>query len=197
VDRGVPVRVSYWTGWLDPQMVAVSKEVHQLMRRFPGSCAFGISTHYSLKMSFRDRSFGIHPRFYQLLRPFLGALERRFDVSHVYTSLGDWHFLNALGHRPIVLTLTQQGAPANAELLKKLCHVVAETEQLADAAIRQGVPVQKVSVVYPGVDLELFVPSPRHRRPGNACSRPARRTRARFIPRASICFSTPRRCGRI
>jgi hypothetical protein len=27
MDSGVSMRVSYWTGWLHPEMVAVSKEV--------------------------------------------------------------------------------------------------------------------------------------------------------------------------
>jgi glycosyltransferase involved in cell wall biosynthesis len=154
------MRVSYWTGWLDPHLVAVSKEVHQLMRRFPGSYAIGISTHYSLKMSLRDRSFGVHPNLYQFVRPFFGLVERRFDVSHVYTSLGDWHFLNVLGRRPIVLTLTQPGTPAEQRLLDKVEHVVAETERLAESASRHGVPPAKVSVIYPGVDLDLFTATP-------------------------------------
>ena len=46
----MPPRISFWTGWLDPQMVAVSKEVFQLLRRFPGSRAFGISPHYLLRL---------------------------------------------------------------------------------------------------------------------------------------------------
>lgn len=140
-------------------MVAVSKEVHQLMQRFPRSCAFGISTHYVVSLSWRRRSFGVHPRFYPLLRPLAGLLERRFDISHVYTSLGDWHFLNALGRRPMVLTLTQHGSPASSALLSKVAMVAAETEPLADAARRAGVPDERIRVVYPGVDLKLFAAS--------------------------------------
>jgi glycosyltransferase involved in cell wall biosynthesis len=90
--------------------------------------------------------------------PLFRLIERRFDISHVYTSLGDWHFLNALGRRPIVLTLTQHGVPASAKLLTKVSRVVAETERLADAAIAHGVPPERVSVIHPGVDLDLFVP---------------------------------------
>jgi glycosyltransferase involved in cell wall biosynthesis len=159
------MRVSYWTGWLDPQMVAVSKEVHQLRRCFPGSCAFGISPHYRLHVSISNRSLGIHPCFYPLARPILRFLESRFDVTHIYTSLGDWHFLSALGSRPIVLTLTQHGEPGKAELLQKTARVIAETERLAESARRHGVPHEKVSVIHPGVDLDLFAASPPPARP--------------------------------
>jgi glycosyltransferase involved in cell wall biosynthesis len=150
------MRVSYWTGWLDPQMVAVSKEVHQLMRQFPGSWAFGLSTHYLVYASWQRRSFGLHPRFYQVARPVLGILERQFDISHIYTSLADWHFLAALGHRPLVLTMTQHGIPGTPELLGKIDRVVAETERLAADAVQHGVDPQRVSVIYPGVNLSQF-----------------------------------------
>lgn len=150
------MRIGYWTGWLDPQMVAVSKEVFQLMRQFPGSCAFGVSNHYMLNFSIARRSFGTHIRLYPLFRRLMPYLERRFDVSHVFTSLADWHFLSALGRRPIVLTVTQSSEPADCSLLMKVAHVAAETEQLASASIRAGVPSDRVSVVYPGVDLESF-----------------------------------------
>jgi glycosyltransferase involved in cell wall biosynthesis len=152
----MPLRISYWTGWLDPQMVAVSKEVFQLLRRFPGSRAFGISPHYWLKWSRSESAFGIHPAFYPFFRQVMPFLERRFDVSHVYTSLGDWHFLNGLGERPILLTLTQNSPPAAAELLSKVRCVAAESEPLAVAAIAAGIPAERVEVIYPGVDLDLF-----------------------------------------
>lgn len=92
----------------------------------------------------------------------MGFAERWFDVSHVYTSLADWHFLNALGQRPIVLTITQGGMPADPKLLGKVARVVAETDRLAAEALRLGVPSDRISVAYPGVDLQLFseVPVP-------------------------------------
>jgi glycosyltransferase involved in cell wall biosynthesis len=154
------VRVSYWTGWLDPQMVAVSKEVFQLMGHFPRSWAIGISPNYTLVASYARRSFGVHPRFYPLFRPLIRSIEQRFDISHVYTGLGDWHFLNALGQRPIVLTLTQNGKAGHKGLLDKVSHVVAESEQLADHAVASGVAAERVSVIRPGVDLQLFRPVP-------------------------------------
>lgn len=156
----MPLRISYWTGWLDPTMVAVSKEVFQLMHHFRRSYVFGISSNYRLKYSRVDRSFGVHPLFYPLFKRAIPFLEDRFDVSHVYTSLGDWHFLNALGRRPIVLTMTQNGSTGNPALLRKVARVVAETERMAEAAVVAGVPRERVSVIYPGVDLSLFQDSP-------------------------------------
>ena len=153
-------RVIYWCGWLDPQMVAVSKEMHQLMRAFPKSMAFGISTHYAIAFHPRTRRFGVHPALHPLARPLLRALERRADVNHVFTGLGDWHFLSVLGRRPIVLTVTQRGEAADRQLLSKVAHVVAESDSLADDAHEAGVPRDRISVSYPGIDLAEFAPVP-------------------------------------
>lgn len=158
------MRISYWTGWLDPLMVAVSKEVFQLLRHYPGSRAFGISSHYWVTWSPANRSLGLHPRLYPLFRLLVPLLERQYDISHVYTALGDWHFLNVLGRRPIVLTLTERGEPADRRLLDKVAHIVAESEPLADTALQAGVSPERVSVIYPGVDLALYkstAPPPR------------------------------------
>src|SRR5687767_6649068 len=131
MDCVLPMRISYWTGWLDPVMVAVSKEVFQLLPHFPGSCAFGLSHHYLMRVSLSHRAFGLHARAYPLLRAMAPIVERCFDVSHVYTHLADWHFLRALGRRPVVLTVTQKSNGANPTLLSSVHHVVAQTEGLA------------------------------------------------------------------
>jgi glycosyltransferase involved in cell wall biosynthesis len=160
MDRFMQMRIGYYCGWLDPEMVAVSKEVFQLLNHFPGSFAFGVCDRYLVTLSLARRSFGVHTRFYALFRQAMRFLERRFDVSHVYTGLQDWHFLNALGRRPIVLTMTQRGDSPAPELLRKVAHVVAETEPLAAAAVRAGIPEERVSLIYPGVDLAQYQPAP-------------------------------------
>jgi glycosyltransferase involved in cell wall biosynthesis len=159
---GVQTRVIYWCGWLDPQMVAVSKEMCQLMQAFPKSMAFGVSSHHRLAFHPWQHRFGVHQALYPLMKWSLPYLERRFDLNHVYTSLADWHFLNVLGQRPIVLTVTQRGVPADGRLLRKVRRVVTESEALAEDARSAGVPDDRVSVIYPGVDLETFraVPPP-------------------------------------
>jgi glycosyltransferase involved in cell wall biosynthesis len=152
--------VIYWCGWLDPQMVAVSKEMGQLMQAFPRSLAFGISTHYLLAFHPRARRYGVHPSLHPVVRPLLRGLERRFDINHVYTGLEDWHFLSVLGQRPIVLTVTQRGKPADPRLLAKVSHVVAESPTLGEEACHAGVPRDRVSVMYPGIDLDAFPAAP-------------------------------------
>jgi glycosyltransferase involved in cell wall biosynthesis len=153
-------RVIYWCGWLDTQMVAVSKEMHQLMQAFPRSMAFGISTHYALAFHPSTRRYGVHPSLHPFVRPALRVLERRFDINHVYTGLEDWHFLSVLGRRPIVLTVTQRGTPADRGLLSRVTHVVAESDGLAETAIAAGIPRDRISVRYPGVDLTEFAAAP-------------------------------------
>ena len=157
---GVPARVIYWCGWLDSQMVAVSKEMSQLMDAFPDSLAFGISTHHTLALHPFTRRFGVHPALHPAVRPLIRLLERRFDVNHVYTGLADWHFLSVLGRRPIILTVTQRGNPGDTSLLRNVHHVVAESETLADDARAAGVPNHRISVRYPGVDLAAFPAAP-------------------------------------
>jgi glycosyltransferase involved in cell wall biosynthesis len=153
------MRIGYWCGWLDPEMVAVSKEVFQLMDYFPRSCAFGVAPSHTFTLSVRRRAIGIHHSVYPIFRPIVPFIERRFDVSHVYTSLGDWHHLRTLGQRPIVLTLTQRSAPTAPELLEKVRVVAAESSRLASEAIEAGIPEERVTVVYPGVDLTRFAPA--------------------------------------
>jgi glycosyltransferase involved in cell wall biosynthesis len=161
----VSTRVSYWSGWLAPQMVAVSKEIFQLQSRFPGSWVFGVSPHYVCRWLPRRRAFGVNHRAYPLFRPFMRPIERWFDVSHIYTSLDDWHFVSALGTRPIVLTLTEPARGHVSPIAHKVAHVAAESERLAADARAAGIPENRVSIIYPGVDLKLFrpgaaVPSP-------------------------------------
>jgi glycosyltransferase involved in cell wall biosynthesis len=160
MDGLVHMRISFWAYWLDPLMVAVSKEMCELMRHFPGSYAFGVSSRYMFKMSCAHRTLGVHTSLYPLVRYVIPGLERQFDVSHVYTTLADWHFLNALGRRAIVLTLTSPSQGADTRLLGKLSHVVAQSEHLAESAIQHGIPADRVSIVYPGVDLDLFNAKP-------------------------------------
>ena len=141
-------------------MVAVSKEMGQLMRAFPRSLAFGISTHYRIAFHPGTRRYGVHPSLHPFVRPFLRLLERRFDINHVYTGLGDWHFLSMLGRRPIVLTVTQRSATANSRLLSRVAHVVAESDSLGEEARAAGIARDRISVMYPGVDLATFRPMP-------------------------------------
>lgn len=153
-------RVIYWCGWLDERMVAVSKEMSLLMRAFPRSLAFGVSAHYTVALRPWARQYGVHVSLHPFVRPLLRVLERSCDINHVYTGLSDWHFLSILGRRPIVLTVTQRGAPADPALLGKVTHLVAESDTLADVAVAAGVARHRVSVRYPGVDLSEFRPMP-------------------------------------
>jgi glycosyltransferase involved in cell wall biosynthesis len=157
---GVPARVIYWCGWLDSQMVAVSKEMTQLMHAFPASVAFGVSTHHTIALHPFARRFGVHPALHPAVRPVMRLLERCFDVNHVYTGLADWHFLSVLGRRPIILTVTQRGNPGDPGLLRRVHHVVAESESLAADARAAGVPDDRISVRLPGVDLAAFPATP-------------------------------------
>ena len=119
---------------------------------------FGLSPHYSLQYSKAEGYVGGHVRFFPILRHLLPVVEKRFDVSHVYTHLGDWHFLRVLGARPIVLTATQKSNHSHTELLQKVSHVVVQSERLKRQALSFGIPENRVLLLYPGVDLNTFTP---------------------------------------
>ncbi|MCX5679744.1 MAG: hypothetical protein NTZ95_03700 [Candidatus Omnitrophica bacterium] len=51
-------KIVYWTGFLEPDKEAVSKEVFELRRHFDGSFVFGMSKYYLMKHSFKERYFG-------------------------------------------------------------------------------------------------------------------------------------------
>ena len=74
------------------------------------------------------------------LRLLAAAVEPRGAVTHVFGALDEWHLLRAVGRRPIVFTVALPGVAVDRTLARKVAMFAAETEPLAEALIKGGVP---------------------------------------------------------
>ena len=161
MDRHLPPFVTYWTGIWRPGREALSNEV-QALRSHDGALApvVSFSAGQRSAVSFGDRVVRLSPARWLTLRALAAVLERRGAVTHVFGALDDWHLLRAVGRRPVLFTVALPGRSIHHDLSRKVSLFAAETESLADALIRSGIPSNRVSVVYPGVDLRQFAPGP-------------------------------------
>ena len=98
-------KVMYWTGFVEPQQEAVSKEVFALHRHNPDSFVLGLSRSYTVRGSWRERYMGLHPHVYPLLKISSPWFERGFEVNHVFSEANEWHFLRLSHRRPVIFTV--------------------------------------------------------------------------------------------
>lgn len=152
-------RIAYWTSAYDPDIEAVASEVAALRQAFPQSVTWGLNAHRWLQCSWR-RGFIWHPRLHWWFHAATTVAQHAVDINHVFGSLGDWFHLRAVWKRPVVLT--QAVGPVgqtHTSLLGKISQFVVEWDEARNDLIETGVEAERVSLVYPGVDLERFHPS--------------------------------------
>ncbi len=158
------MNIAYWTtSSLEPEYEAVSKEVFLLARHFRRSWIFSTSPHLLARFSWRHRCLGLTVKAYPLLRLIVPALERAFDVSHVYGHVSPWLFHKTLHRRPIVHTVTESGDAPVTGFLERCSAIVVQTAATRDQLLSLGVPRERLYLWYPGVDLDTFRPRPRER----------------------------------
>lgn len=154
-------RVTYWTGWLSPEMEGCSREVFALTKEFPRSRVFGLSRHYQIRVSLRRRYVGINVRFYALFRLLAPWWDATSDVNHIYGSLSEWFFLRAVRRRPLILTVATIADPLERSAYAHVCRFVTHAERTTKQLVAWGFPPDHIRLIYPGVDLEVFRPSSR------------------------------------
>jgi glycosyltransferase involved in cell wall biosynthesis len=155
----VSPRVTYWTGIWEPQREAISKEVALLRSHLsPGSPVVSF-TPQSSRLVLRERVLRLNYRRWIPLRAAALAIERLGDVTHMFGGLDAAHFLLVLGRRPLLFTVVLPGTPQALELYERAATFVAESRGLARALIDAGVAAERVHVIYPGIDLRVFVPA--------------------------------------
>jgi len=161
MDRDMPPQVTYWTGVWEPGREALSNEV-QVLRELHGRRApvVSFSSGQRSTVSLRDRVIRLSSTRWAMLRAVAAAIEPRGAVTHVFGAIDEWHLLRAVGRRPVVFTVALPGGALDPALSRKVSVFAAETEPLADALVRAGVPAHQVTVVYPGVDLQRYSPTP-------------------------------------
>lgn len=161
MDRDVPPRVTYWTGIWRPGLEAISNEVDTLRRALaPAAPIVSFSNGQRTSFVPNDGVIRLSSSRRWLLRALAAAIERTGDVTHAWGSVGDWHFPGALGRRPFVFTAVLPGTTLPVERYARVSRFVAESEPLAGQLRDAGVPADRVSIVYPGVDLDAFTPAP-------------------------------------
>jgi glycosyltransferase involved in cell wall biosynthesis len=79
-------------------------------------------------------------------------------VTHAFGAMNAWHFLKALGRRPIIFTVALPGPALARALYEKVTVFAAESECLADDLRRAGIGSDRIRVIYPGVNLEDYRP---------------------------------------
>lgn len=154
-------RVTYWTGIWDPCREAISKEVQMLRSALqPGAPVVSFSAGQRSAAWPRDGVVRLSGRRWLLLRAIATALEPRGELTHAFGTMNDWHLLRSLGRRPLVFTVVAHGAPSDRSLYDKVSMFVAETEPLAAALRRAGVPGERIRIIPPGLHLDHFTPAP-------------------------------------
>jgi glycosyltransferase involved in cell wall biosynthesis len=143
----VPPRVTYWTGVWDPAREALSKEVEALRAATDPTAPVVSFSPGQRSALLRSRGVvRLSSRRWVTLRALASVLERRGDVTHVFGGVDEWHLLRALGRRPVVFTVAIPGAAGSPELWHKVSEAGADPE--------------RVRVIEPGIDLDLFHPAP-------------------------------------
>jgi glycosyltransferase involved in cell wall biosynthesis len=154
-------RVTYWTGWLSPEMEGCSKEVFALKDHFQRSRVFGLSSYYAVKASLRERYLGMGTRFYALFRAVAPLFDATSHVNHIYGGLGEWHFLRTLRRQPIVMTVAVDDGALDAAFYRHVRRVIVHTPRMADALTALGIERERIRTIYPGADLDRYRPQPR------------------------------------
>lgn len=155
-------RVTFWLGGWHPTREAVSKEVQALRSQASSSWVVSVTEDNALSWDRRDRRIHLPARHKNLAVMAMAAIEQLGQVSHAFNAIDSWIFLRPLGGRPLLYTVTADGSPAayDRELFKHVSLFVAETEPLAESLLKAGVEPERVRVLHPGVDLQLFSPAP-------------------------------------
>ena len=135
----------------------MSNEV-QLLRDLHGGRApvVSFSSGQRSMVSIGERVIRLSAERWRCCAPSPPRSSRARAVTHVFGALDEWHLLRAVGRRPVVFTVALPGRAIDPAMSRKVTAFAAETEPLAEALVRGGVPASQVSVVYPGVDLSYF-----------------------------------------
>lgn len=150
MDCTVAPKVAYWASQFRPDDEAISKEIQSLQREYPASRVFCLSNQHAARWRRQEGSFHIGRSFYPVMRALAPAIERRFEISHVFAGLDEWCLLRPLGRRPLVVTLVSD-SDVPSPLFKKADIVVVEVPSLVERVTSLGVAPERIRTILPGV----------------------------------------------
>ena len=155
----MPPRVTYWTGIWEPSREALSKEVQTIRQALqPTAAVVSLASRQRSSLSPRERVLRLSGTQWMGFRAAAALVEPLGDVTHAFGAVDAWHFLRALGRRPIIFTVALPGAALEPALYEKVAIFIAESECLADDLRRAGVDAGRIRVIYPGVNLDEYRP---------------------------------------
>ncbi len=149
-------KIIYWTGVYSPENEAVSKEICLLHSHFPRSFVYGISSNDFLKFSFKERYIVHYYRPYRLAPKLIPVVAKKFDISHIYHSLHNRYFLDTLKKKPVILTAATGGEVLDIKTYENIEKIVVESEYDLMRVKQAGIEEEKISLIYPGLDLSQF-----------------------------------------
>lgn len=161
MDRDVLPRVTYWTGTWDPRREAISKEIETLRQlHAPPGPVVAFSSGNRTGVDLQRRVIKLSAKRWIAFRACAAIGEPVGAVTHAFGSVDAWPILRSLGRRPFIFTAVAEGPALNPAMYRRASVFVAESEPLAAALADAGVQPQNIRIIYPGVDLAQFSPTP-------------------------------------
>ena len=158
MDCCMPMSVVYYTGWLEPDMEGISKELFTLAGHFKGTVV-GISDLQSFKLDIRNKIIGFSNKWYYLAKLFVLITSRMHRINHIYDRLDNWIYISSISKNSILTSVTGE-ATLPFQYYKRFSFIVVDNENQQRSLIKKGLGQEKVKVIYPGIDLKQFLDVP-------------------------------------
>lgn len=139
----------------------MSKEVAALAGHFKPSTVIAVNRHLGITVNIGARTVGLHARMEPLLRVVGPFVEAAFDVHHFYSEASPWTFHRSVRRKPVVLTIASEKGDLVRSFLDRCSAIVVQTENMRYRLEEVGVNPKRIALIYPGVDLNRFVPRQR------------------------------------
>lgn len=159
----MPKKIIYWVQRYKPSHEAISKEVEILANYFKKKyevLIFDLHLDGLFNFKFNKKMVSHHFIYYPLTFLFAKALNKRSNLSHIYTSLCDLPYLHVLRKKPIILTATapcsEKRLKKKIRLLKRLDKIIVENEYDKGLLLKHGISPKSIALIYPPVDLGNF-----------------------------------------
>jgi glycosyltransferase involved in cell wall biosynthesis len=160
-------RIVYFTNGYLPDREGVSKELLTLYSHFSGRFQGEVYLHnlaqnwrFSLRRDFAAYPASLLPIGYPLIK----YLERTSKLVHIYGSATGRLYLRVIQKRPCILTSTSALITTRLEqcasALTSIDVIVVESERDKIALEAIGIDSQKISLVYPGIQIRNIQPPP-------------------------------------
>lgn len=141
-----------------PDREATSKEIQLLQQHFRGQI-HDLHLEGKLRFQVTPQLISYHFLYYPLGLPVL-RLYARYKIIHLYTSLCDRPYLPFLNQKNMVITspnfVSAERIKSKIAYLQKVRQIIVQSEVEKKELLAAGLTKEKISIIYPPVDLEQF-----------------------------------------